>query len=417
MNNISDCSFELSWMNYECHAQPKMSRNVKAVISILTDANTEDPSIVIEMYDAGIITIDDIYDAFCRTAGNGLPPASDILDLLIAENRLDNKLSLSIMNGLRYSHRTYPGISDKQIELFDRIRPFISEDIYQFNFLAIPLPIVEKICPIDSMELTDDFFKMLQHSGQCADPNLMEKIIQLLLSKNMDDFEHICVLGNVIINFIINQCTSDRCGRIDPDTSDVFNIKIKYLDEFLNMIVDHPQCIYIGMNLFVRLRNDVFSGSVTKQIAKIVVDMVDCNNLLDTEEMYDLVSFYSKTLSSKSSDRMVKYHKYIRSYFDLFIDHERVYERRSCDGDDNTTTEQNERYVVLDMLRTHMDFFERCGGKNIARTSYETDMEQFIGKLCQNFSAKSLDETAIFVVNLLDLMESDIAFNEWMSSN
>jgi hypothetical protein len=76
----------------------------------------------------------------------------------------------------------------------------------------------------------------------------------------------------------------------------------------------------------------------------------------------------------------------------------------------------DEKTLVLNMLQIHSSVFGMCE-KLSERTSYKMDMDEFVEKLRQNMSFDILDKTAIFVVNLLDLMESDDVFNEWIESN
>lgn len=384
---------------------PNLSRNVCALVALFSYRNDKATSIIKDMYEANIVSIDDIYDAVKYNSGNGI--TDEILDMLIIENKLDSELCVEIIGGFEYSHsqRSTEAISEKQIEIFERIKPFMSESIQNIDILSLPLWIVERICPIDSLELTDSFFNKLLNSKN-IDQNLLSKIIQLLLSKQLDDDEYMRALGKAIITFNQNQNRRNGWQR----ANDTPSLNISYLDEFLAMVKDHPKCLNICMNMFLILRY----GFVDEHISKSIVDMIDNNNLLDTEESYDLLSYCARSLSSRSSDRMKKYYKHISTYIELFVNFECLYGLRMPLS--SHSGKIDEKTLVLNMLQIHSLVFGMCE-KLSEMTSYKMDMDEFVEKLRQNMSFDTLDKAAIFVVNLLDLMESDDVFNEWIESN
>lgn len=375
-------------------------RNVRVLDTILSSPDKEVISMIREMYGANLVSIDDIYRAVSDNSGRRI--TEDIVDLLIEENKMDHNLCVQILKGLAYNEHMNPDLLESNKIIFDKIRSFIDKDIELNILFTFPLYAAEELCDIDSVELNETFFDCLKHANR----DLSEKFIRILLDKRLDDVRHLCVLGVHIIRFNIDLIFYNRNNTSDID----------YLNEFMESTATHPMniVIYFSLLAFIKSHNRDY---LCKQMNQIVVDTIDANNLLDNEAAYDYISFYSNILCSKSSDRMKKYHFYLDTYVSLFINSNKIFHEQNQAYKRELWIDRESDKIASNIIKILQRCHETDFGKNTIESDhiYTMTAELFVEKLCTNWSGDVSEGNAI-VTNLLDLMESDVAFNQWIIS-
>lgn len=388
-------------------SEPQLPRNVKAIKLLLRSGRYDMCSLIIEMFDANLITTNDIYEGIMN-GGDGTKINVEILDLLIAENKMDSNLCNNILQGLSY----YPSIKiqSEDMEIIDRIHPFINNDDPTHIF-SLPLIIVEKVFAIESLEFNENQMKSLISNVSQMDPLLLDKIIQLLMEKKLDDFDQLNQLAVCIIRINIVNGFLAHHDQFDEQT-------ILHLDDFMDSIKHRADYDIICMKMLSILQYTFGQENRKNQMAKTILNIIDDNNLLDTEESYDFVSFYARDVCSHSSDRMKKYYDHMGSYINLFLVYEHLLNVHMVLADRSSAcdTEYMIGLGIMEILGSYIDSNSFGASESTSRTSHKISAKEFIKKLSTNISNASKEELSKTVVNLLDLMESDAEFNEWIKS-
>lgn len=383
----------------------ELSMNVRAIIHLLTHKDFY--PLVKRMYETNIISIDDIYDSVNT---NTYIATSEVIDLLLAENRIDDKICHKIMSEFSRSYSDDVSTNSLMKETYDKLIPFMQKDNCTFSdVIKYPLMVAEQMYDLDSIEFTTEVIDSLA-STNYIESKLLQKCVQVLLSKETDNTQFLNVLGTTILKINRQQSSYNMCdGYLDREMSPIQKMDILYVDEFLDKIKYDSNNKNICINMLVYTREDNTFAPIIEKIINVLEDYLT----LDSELEYDAVSLLSRICCSKSSDRMKKYYKYIGNYIYQIINSHRMElydleDRMQHDGDMNGL---NIVFLIMPYLRI-------ASNADTQYTPTDIDIDGFIKKLGQNLSGNTPQEKAVIIVrNLLDMMEADVNLNAFIDSN